>query len=315
MESILTDILMKVSDVLTQKTALRVSDVLTHPGQRCPDICQLIISVESRKGGVGKTTAALCLANLLRKQGYAVLVMDLDVTGTNAADIANAPFWKETLHVIQDMSKESPLPLNFLTLFEQCFMSGKKIPQFSIQSVAAKSMKIDLEKVNVLGSQIYKTDKFDKKKGITCIERPGILFDDLHTYWLLEFVKQIIYDFECTACTIEAIQPSKVAIILDNSPGYVGIAPSIHEWLTDYGPINGKFLTVASLDIQDLLACEMAIGALHGLYEGKWKASRLFKQASKTGDGINIDKDQETFFLRLATSSNANFALSSRNCG
>lgn len=41
MESILTDILMKVSDVLTQKTALRVSDVLTHPGQRCPDTCQL----------------------------------------------------------------------------------------------------------------------------------------------------------------------------------------------------------------------------------------------------------------------------------
>jgi len=34
---------MKVSDVLTQKIALRVSDVLTHPGQRCPDICHLRI--------------------------------------------------------------------------------------------------------------------------------------------------------------------------------------------------------------------------------------------------------------------------------
>ena len=43
MESILTYILMKVSDVLTQKIALRVSDVLTHPGQRCPDICHLRI--------------------------------------------------------------------------------------------------------------------------------------------------------------------------------------------------------------------------------------------------------------------------------
>ena len=41
MESILTDILMKVSDVLTQKIALKVSDVLTHPGQRCPDISHL----------------------------------------------------------------------------------------------------------------------------------------------------------------------------------------------------------------------------------------------------------------------------------
>jgi hypothetical protein len=45
MESILTDILMKVSDVLTQKTTLRVSDVLTHPGQRCPDISQLAIKI------------------------------------------------------------------------------------------------------------------------------------------------------------------------------------------------------------------------------------------------------------------------------
>jgi hypothetical protein len=49
MESILTDILMKVSDVLTQKTALRVSDVLTHQGQRCPDISQLLIADNRRK--------------------------------------------------------------------------------------------------------------------------------------------------------------------------------------------------------------------------------------------------------------------------
>jgi len=44
MESILTDILMKVSDVLTQKSALRVSDVLTHTGQRCPDTCQVLVT-------------------------------------------------------------------------------------------------------------------------------------------------------------------------------------------------------------------------------------------------------------------------------
>jgi tRNA G26 N,N-dimethylase Trm1 len=49
MESILTDILMKVSDVLTQKMALRVSDVLTHPGQRCPDTCQIKVSRETMK--------------------------------------------------------------------------------------------------------------------------------------------------------------------------------------------------------------------------------------------------------------------------
>ena len=34
--------LIKVTDVMTQKRALKVTDVLTHPGNRCPDICQLL---------------------------------------------------------------------------------------------------------------------------------------------------------------------------------------------------------------------------------------------------------------------------------
>jgi len=32
---------MKVTDVMTQKLALKVTYVLTHPGNRCPDIRQL----------------------------------------------------------------------------------------------------------------------------------------------------------------------------------------------------------------------------------------------------------------------------------
>ena len=42
-----------------------------------------IISVESRKGGVGKTTAALNLSNLLVERGYKVLLLDIDITGTS----------------------------------------------------------------------------------------------------------------------------------------------------------------------------------------------------------------------------------------
>lgn len=266
---------------------------------------ELVISVESRKGGVGKTTAALCLARKLRKLNYSVLVIDLDVTGTNAADIATSPFWNEDLHVIQDASKEG-YSLNILTLFEQCYLSGKNVYPFSTDISFKDSMTINLNKVNIMGSQIYKTDHNDKNSVITCIERPGILFDDLHSFWLLEFVKQLINNFKRTVCNTDSTGSSKIAIVLDNSPGYVGIAPTIHEWLTDLGPENGKFLTVASLDVQDLLACEMAIKSLHGLYEGKWSVSRLFKKASKPRAEVKIKKHQEQFFLRLATSSNAN---------
>ena len=44
------------------------------------------VSVESRKGGVGKTTAALNLARLFQKRQHAVLFLDVDMTGTNAVD-------------------------------------------------------------------------------------------------------------------------------------------------------------------------------------------------------------------------------------
>jgi hypothetical protein len=35
---------MKVTDVLAQKRALRVTDVLAHPGNRCPGTCHLGVS-------------------------------------------------------------------------------------------------------------------------------------------------------------------------------------------------------------------------------------------------------------------------------
>ena len=165
-------------------------------------------------------------------------------------------------------------------------------------------MLINLAKTNVLGSQIYQTQNAEREtrtsdeKRTTCIERPNILFDDLHSLWLLEFVKQIIGDFVHIAAPNRSV---KTAIILDNSPGYVGIAPAIHGWLTDCGPIRGKFLTVTSLDAQDLRACERASDALHTLYKEKWKTSRLFVDRECNGDEICVAKDQEAFFMQLAT--------------
>ena len=48
-----------------------------------------IISVESRKGGVGKTTAALNLADLVLEKGYKVLLLDLDITGTSISHLTD----------------------------------------------------------------------------------------------------------------------------------------------------------------------------------------------------------------------------------
>lgn len=273
----------------------------------------VIVSVESRKGGVGKTTAALCLGRILRKQEYAVLVLDMDVTGTNAADIAVSPFWSSDLHVICQKSKDdngkAMIPANLLALFDECFMTGKTVPAFSTESPGAGDMSVNFERVNVLGSQIYRMEDLetakektqDKKKcALTCLERPSVLFDDLHTLWLLDFIRQLVGDF-CRFVRAPGSSNKKIAIIIDNSPGYVGIAPAIHEWLTDCGPDIGKFLTVTSLDAQDFNACGRAIDSLHDLYRTKWETSRLFLNAGEPGSGISVAKEQQAFFMRLAT--------------
>lgn len=275
-----------------------------------PEKTELIVSIESRKGGVGKTTAALCLGRVLHKSGYAVLVLDLDVTGTDAADIATSPFWKEDLHIIcepqtGDESDNVELkPLNFLTLFDRYFMAGLAVQEFGLPGDEEGKIRVDLEKVNILGSHIYRVDRShdekQKHKGMTCIERPGILFDDIHTLWMLEFVKKVIGNFIQIARTANLF---RTAILIDNSPGYVGIVPAIHNWLTDRGPEVGKFLTVTSLDTQDLNACARAVDAVHDLYTGKWKTSRQFLEAGKKGSRFTIEQDQEAFFIRLATSS------------
>ncbi len=271
----------------------------------------LIVSVESRKGGVGKTTAALCLGRILRRQGYAVLVLDMDVTGTDAAEIAGSPFWSSDLHVIRQRSsdekdRDSEVPVNLLALFDECFMTGQPLPDFSIASPEAVGLPVNLDRVNVLGSQIYRIEGQQRSEsnrpnqGMTCLERPSVLFDDLHTLWLLDFIRQLVADFCRIVCTSDS-SDQRSAIIIDNSPGYVGIAPTIHEWLTDCGPIVGKFVTVTSLDAQDLQACGRAVCALHDLYRAKWQTSRLFLNASDAGSGFALAKEQEAFFMRLAT--------------
>ena len=53
-----------------------------------------IYSVESRKGGLGKTTIALNLSKALIDKRYDVLLIDCDITGTSVIEVAGAlSFW------------------------------------------------------------------------------------------------------------------------------------------------------------------------------------------------------------------------------
>ncbi|MFX0203086.1 MAG: hypothetical protein ACFFCW_43840 [Candidatus Hodarchaeota archaeon] len=251
-----------------------------------------------------KTGAGLNLARiLLKKKEYAVLFLDADITGTNALDFRNSPFWKDTCHAVQSITGDTPHDANLLDLFERRFMTGRfNIEMTSNRQQKDESLIIKLKKINIIGSEIYDLNGIPNTSDNTLICKPSILFDELHVFWFIEFLQQLSEAF------IKTIRKDRgedcpVAIIVDNSPGYVGIAPAVQEWLTDLGPDKGKFLIVSSPDIQDLSSCSHAINNLHRLYERKWETSRKFFKAIRREEDLDnkfrLNPEDKGFFLRL----------------
>jgi hypothetical protein len=267
----------------------------------------LIISVESRKGGVGKTTAALNLARILKeRRKHAVLLLDVDITGTNATDCIDSAFWKDSCHAISTGAKREVRVANLLSIFQQQFMPGLNGPRFSKvgqggDAPGSDSLIYAPDMINVFGSQIYDLKDSSVEAGDKYICKPSILFDELHAFWFIEFLQKTCEAFLDAIREEEPQRP--VAVIIDNSPGYVGIAPAVQEWLTDLGPDRGKFLTVASLDKQDFLSCANAIHYIHELYARKWRTSRKFTnamdQTHSSKKHIELAREDESFFVRL----------------
>jgi hypothetical protein len=277
----------------------------------------LFISVESRKGGVGKTTAALNLARLLLKKQRAVLLLDADITGTDAVECLVSPFWKDTGHAVRARAEANSGPANLLMLFEKQFMAGLGVPRFVVgdDNGPEKTLSCLPNRINVIGSQIYSRGESLPDSNAKYICNPSVLFDELHAFWFVEFLQEL-----CTAFAAGVHQHSPdhpIAIVIDNSPGYVGIAPAVQEWLTDLGPDRGKFLTITSLDVQDLISCGHAVDNLHALYVGKWKVSQKFGEACPqqvhTAKPFQLNRAEHPFFLRLLESAPHVDATSSKN--
>ena len=190
-----------------------------------------IYSVESRKGGVGKTTIALNLAKALVKKKYDVLLIDCDITGTPISKAAmHSSFWSNDVSV----SMKDGKPYNLIEFFNNVFLKGLECEQEIIDGLTLSQSKIHL-----IGSEIY-----DENSNL--IIDPRDLMDDLHSYWFLDLIKSIAKHF------CDSTKKEKKAIVLDNSPGYVGIGRSIREWLTKVGPELATFVLVSSLDEQDM---------------------------------------------------------------
>lgn len=226
-----------------------------------------LISVESRKGGVGKTTAALNLGFLLRND-YHVLILDIDITGTSIRAIHNSRFWRNDAYLLEDVEGKT---MNLLQYFTQTYLKGKNLLEFTSSDVDGKITVKD-NTINVIASELYGEEA-------ELLYDPSLLLENIHVFWLTEMIEKICVGFsDCFSDT----KPS--VIILDNSPGFVGIGKAVHDMLTDKGPVEGKFLTVSSLDMQDLESCLKAIYSIQGDYQRKYHSVIDPEKAADNGD-------------------------------
>lgn len=223
----------------------------------------IYVSIESRKGGVGKTTAALTLAECLIQKGYQVLFVDMDIIGTRV-DGSFLSSQNGTIHEVKRDGKA----VNLLDMFKKEFMAGNNIPAFAPADAAGKKyLTFETGKCNVIGSNIY-----EDGNGASLLEDPRVLYDAFHAYWLLELIKGIVRSF------VSAIgKDNNVAVILDNSPGFSSIEKVINDYLTNIGPDSGKVMIVSTIDPQDIAACRQSVNAIENLFAEKLEAGMYYR--------------------------------------
>ena len=235
-----------------------------------------IYSIESRKGGVGKTTIALNLAKLLLRKGP-VLLLDCDVTGTSVSDPAkNSPFWAKDAHVlsfVDDNGDEHEL--NLLHYFLEDFIKGRGKVKNIIRADDVRSSKI-----NVAGSLIGGKSK-------EALRHTMWLMDELHSYWLMEFIQHIICEFE------SLFSKKTVHVIIDTSPGFTGFSQALHDVMLDKGPDISKILMVATLDGQDIQATMDAAEEYNSAVSDRMKVARYFLQTEELYSSDSDDKEND----------------------
>lgn len=225
----------------------------------------LIFSVESRKGGVGKTTVALNIAKCLIKK-YNVLLIDCDVTGTSISHMAlDSLYWSEQVDVHKE--KEDTVT-NLVMLFDNYLKKGvikdDENTDFFHHS--------NIDKVVVLGSDLYHENKE--------VVDPRILQDSVHGFWFCEMLDGIISDFK----KLETENERNTAIIIDNSPGLLGIGKAIQDWLIKKTEFDVKFVMVSSVDRQDVEATVSAAVDLNKTIGYAKTAAQIYIDSKTTGE-------------------------------
>lgn len=244
-----------------------------------------LYSIESRKGGVGKTTIAMNLGKQLLKSGP-VLLLDCDITGTSISDPAsNSVYWKDEANVLK---YEDGTPYNLLGYFLDTYVKGGGVTEDF-----TKEGMLQERKINVIGSQLYAPTS-------RSIADTRVLMDEIHSFWLMEFVNQLISVFE------KKFEEKEVHIIVDNSPGYVGFCQALHQTMLKLGPTRAKYLMVSSIDEQDLKSSIYACSEISNQINDRIKIAQYYKSqienqqtSADVAVMINEDADLKRFYFSL----------------
>lgn len=245
---------------------------------------RIVISIESQKGGTGKSMVALLLAKELKTKGFQTLVIDADITGTALVGVVGSNLYPKDLYhsVLATKEKSNAYQLseskeaNFFSDYD-VYIKQHLYPCFQLEGEKTndtgqfgRTLNVRKGVVNVYGSEFDGAGEI-KKNGAKGCDLSGIEFNGLYSRWLLRFIKHICAQFA------KSFEKEDVAIIIDNSPGNAGIITELRQWLTDMGPSHGKFVIVTTLDIRDLKACQAELQKIREMYEKKCATAKYYR--------------------------------------
>lgn len=204
-----------------EKQAIKQTDKLHNKQIEC-----YFISIESRKGGVGKTTAALTLARMLLVQSnlYEVIYFDFDIAGSEIAlsegALAGLSIWQNYVYMVENPFKDTDKKsekkpernsekksekINLVTLFEH-YMVGENVPEIEWRNETESETENEEEngnkeenvkkripifltpgKINIFSSKLNRDSERENHS-----YGPAILFDEMHTAWFLAMTKEIV---------------------------------------------------------------------------------------------------------------------------
>lgn len=259
-----------------------------------------IVSVQSQKGGVGKSTAALALADLLcSEEKYSVLVIDADITGTNLGVAVENSLWSDRVNVVRTRGDDAAR-FDLAAYFVRDYLSGAPLPSFQNGSDGIR-LTVDPGVPNIVGSSFPFARRPDS------IEARA-QFNEFFSTLFIEYIEGMARSFHKAVGEEAGARTLDTAIIIDNSPGHVGIVGELEDLLTDIGPHAAKFLFVTTTDIQDFEAVARSASSVFSRLQQKWHVAEAYEQlknSETTGDDSRLDRDlldgdAGQFFLALA---------------